>query len=358
MNVKVETDTLKSGSNKIKGYFTEHDELFNKINNLPTESCASLANFKSALVNKFNEYNKHQSIISDKLIECAENLVSVDNLIASNVTTLLPDASNFEFTSIDSLAELYETNNIITNDSDLKGVILNSTSANSLLNMEPGVQILEYTLSSGKTMKYAVRVPENATENMPVIFWVHGDGERNKPQIVSGLGPIKAAEELNENRFIIIQPVIVDYLMSNQYNDELSKLDSFIDEVQSVYKFDTDRIILSGFSMGGAGTWYLGNESPDKYAGISPASYNPYCQNGSVDIENLKNSNLPIYAMAGGAESFAGTNENILEEFKDVNPNRDLSAVPVKNLTHYNFDDEGYTQDFFDWCFKQNRKNN
>ncbi len=343
MNVKVETDTLKNGSKKIESSFTEHDELFNKINSLPTEYCTSLANFKSALVNKFNEYNKHQTIISNKLVECAENLVSIDNLIASNVNTLLPDANNFEFASYDNLVELYEANNNITKN------------ANTLLNMEPGVQILEYTLSSGKTMKYAVRIPENATENMPVIFWVHGQGQENRTQ---NMGPIKAAEELNENRFIIIQPVITSYLMANQYNDELPKLDSFIDEVQSVYKFDTDRIILSGFSMGGAGTWYLGNENPDKYAGISPASYNPYCRDGSVDIENLKNSNLPIYAMAGGGENFKDSNKNIIAEFKEINPNRELENIPIGNLGHHNFFSDGYTQDFFDWCIKQNRINN
>lgn len=343
MNVKVETDTLKNGSKKIESSFTEHDELFNKINSLPTEYCTSLANFKSALVNKFNEYNKHQTIISNKLVECAENLVSIDNLIASNVNTLLPDANNFEFASYDNLVELYEANNNITKN------------ANTLLNMEPGVQILEYTLSSGKTMKYAVRIPENATENMPVIFWVHGQGQANRTQ---SMGPIKAAEELNENRFIIIQPVITSYLMANQYNDELPKLDSFIDEVQSVYKFDTDRIILSGFSMGGAGTWYLGNENPDKYAGISPASYNPYCRDGSVDIENLKNSNLPIYAMAGGGENFKDSNKNIIAEFKEINPNRELENIPIGNLGHHNFFSDGYTQDFFDWCIKQNRINN
>lgn len=339
MNVKVETDTLKNGSKKIESSFTEHDELFNKINNLSTEYCTSLANFKSALVNKFNEYNKHQTIISNKLVECAENLVSIDNLIASNVNTLLPDANNFEFASYDNLVELYEANNNITKN------------ANTLLNMEPGVQILEYTLSSGKTMKYAVRIPENATENMPVIFWVHGQGQENRTQ---NMGPIKAAEELNENRFIIIQPVITGYLMAN---DGLTKLDSFIDEVQSVYKFDTDRIILSGFSMGGAGTWYLGNENPDKYAGISPASYNPYYQK-SVDIENLKNSNLPIYAMAGGGEDYKNTNKDIITKFKEINPSRELESKEIPNLTHYNFFSDGYTQDFFDWCIKQNRINN
>ena len=51
MNVKVETDTLKNGSKKIESYFTEHDELFNKINSLSTEYCTSLANFKDSSFN-------------------------------------------------------------------------------------------------------------------------------------------------------------------------------------------------------------------------------------------------------------------------------------------------------------------
>lgn len=107
--------------------------------------------------------------------------------------------------------------------------------------------------------------------------------------------------------------------------------------------------------MDGAGTWAMGNNNPDKYAAIAPASYGVY----SATVGNLKNSNLPIYAMAGGGElEYCSKNDAIINELKELNPNRDVVSVSVGNLGHYNFYKEGYTQDFFDWCFKQNRINN
>jgi hypothetical protein len=38
--------------------------------------------------------------------------------------------------------------------------------------------------------------------------------------------------------------------------------------VQSRYKIDPDRIVLRGFSMGGAGTWHIGLHHPDRWAAI------------------------------------------------------------------------------------------
>ena len=337
MNVQVETDLLKNGATKVNSAFADNEEAFNKVNSIATGSCTSLANFKTILVSKFNEYNMHKTIICNKLNECADNLIDIDNLIGNNVSTTLANADSLEFTSIKSQAVVYSTIN-------------NSTLSTNALNIEPGVHILDYTLSDGNTMQYVVRVPEDATENMPVIFWTHG-ANQGQAENVQNMGPIKAAEELGENRFIIFEPVITGYLN----NDMMTVVDTFIDEVQQDYKFDTNRIILSGFSMGGAGTWTMGNNNPDKYAAIAPASYGVY----SAAVENLKNSNLPIYAMAGGAEyDYCSKNDAIINELKELNPNRDVVSVSVGNLGHYNFYKEGYTQDFFDWCFKQNRINN
>ena len=337
MNVRTDTVLLKDSATKINSDFTNIETAFNKVNSLATDSCTSLANFKTILVSKFNEYNMHKTIICNKLNECADNLIDIDNLIGNSVSTTLANADSLEFTSIEGQAVVYSTIN-------------NSTLSANALNIESGVHILDYTLSDGNTMQYVVRVPEDATENMPVIFWIHG-ADQGYAENVQNMGPIKAAEELDENRFIIFEPVIKGYLN----NDMMTVVDNFIDEVQQDYKFDTNRIILSGFSMGGAGTWAMGNNNPDKYAAIAPASYGIY----SAAVENLKNSNLPIYAMAGGGElEYCSKNEAVINELKELNPNRDVVSVSVENLGHYNFYKEGYTQDFFDWCSKQNRINN
>ena len=353
MNVKVDTSLLESGSATIKKYFADNEIAFDKVKAISIDSCESLSNFKAAIINKFNEYNEHQSILSNKLTKCAEKLIAIDTAIGSSPTTSLANINDSEATGT-STQTIAETNTTAVNTNNLTTEL-----SKEALNMEPGVHILDYTLSNGNTMQYVVRVPQNATENMPVIFWVHGSGEQGNSNVVSKVGPIKAAEKLGENRFLIIQPVLQTYAITDQ---NLKNIDLFIDEMQPVYKYDANRIILSGYSSGGKATWYLGNATPNKYAGIAPASIHMYDDNfTNKKLENLKYSNLPIYAMAGNGEnefSHSYSNNVVINNYKEINPNRDLTSVTIDGLSHAAFDDEGYTQDFFDWCIKQNKLNN
>lgn len=353
MNVKVDTSLLESGSTTIKKYFADNEIAFDKVKAISIDSCESLSNFKAAIINKFNEYNEHQSILSNKLTECAEKLIAIDTAIGSSPTTSLANINDSEATgtSTQTIAEI-NTTAVNTNN-------LTTELSKEALNMEPGVHILDYTLSNGNTMQYVVRVPQNATENMPVIFWIAGSGEQSSADKISTVGPIKAAEKLGENRFLIIQPVLSAY---GTDDEKLENIDSFIDEMQHVYKYNANRIILSGYSSGGKATWYLGNATPNKYAGIAPAAIHMYDDNLNNKLENLKYSNLPIYAMAGNADQLEQahnwSNNNIINEYKSVNFDRNLTSVTIDGLTHNTFDDEGYTQDFFDWCIKQNKLNN
>ncbi len=348
MNVKVDTSLLESGSTTIKKYFADNEIAFDKVKAISIDSCESLSNFKTAIINKFNEYNEHQSRLSNKLTECAEKLVAIDAAIGSSPTTSLANINDSEATGT-STQTIAETNTTAVNTNNLTTEL-----SKEALNMEPGVHILDYTLSNGNTMQYVVRVPQNATENMPVIFWIAGSGEQSSANKISTVGPIKAAEKLGENRFLIIQPVISGYRADDE---KFKNIDLFIDEMQPIYKYDANRIILSGYSSGGNATWYLGNATTDKYAGIAPASI--YYPNKRYNLENLKNSNLPIYAMAGEYEwGHISSNKEIINEYKSVNSDRNLTSITIAGLTHNTFDDEGYTQDFFDWCIKQNRLNN
>jgi predicted esterase len=50
-----------------------------------------------------------------------------------------------------------------------------------------------------------------------------------------------------------------------------------IDEATRKYPVDPDRVSLFGFSMGGAGVWYLGSHLPDRFSAIAPlAGYNDF----------------------------------------------------------------------------------
>lgn len=63
--------------------------------------------------------------------------------------------------------------------------------------------------------------------------------------------------------------------------------------VQAKYKIDPDRIVLRGFSMGGAGTWHLGLHHPSKWAAIEAGA-------GFTDtIVYAKRTNLTATERAG-----------------------------------------------------------
>lgn len=347
MNVKVDTGLLESGANTIKEYFEDNSRNFNYIKGISPSSCESLASFKTSITYKFSEYSDFQSRVSSKLKECAECLIGIDNNMGNSLSTSIADINSSQSEDTSSQATS-------TADEAIDTDALTAQLSKEALNMEPGVHILDYTLSNGNTMQYVVRVPQKATENMPVIFWIAGSDEQSLANKVSTVGPIKAAEKLGENRFLIIQPVLSTNVM---YTQNLKDMDLFIDQMQPIYKYDANRIILSGYSSGGDATWYLGNATTDKYAGIAPASINK--PDTHFSLENLKNSNLPIYAMAGEYDwAPANSNERIINEYKSINPDRDLTAEKIAYLDHNAFDDEGYTQDFFDWCIKQNRLNN
>ncbi|MGE5944813.1 MAG: alpha/beta hydrolase-fold protein [Flavobacteriales bacterium] len=59
--------------------------------------------------------------------------------------------------------------------------------------------------------------------------------------------------------------------------EDWGRLDALevLKEAKSIYKPDEKRIYLTGHSMGGHGTWYLGATYPDKFAAIAPCAGYP-----------------------------------------------------------------------------------
>jgi hypothetical protein len=47
-------------------------------------------------------------------------------------------------------------------------------------------------------------------------------------------------------------------------------LDALLDSVIGTYRIDEDRVVLTGLSMGGQGTWQLAAARPDRFAAIAP----------------------------------------------------------------------------------------
>jgi predicted peptidase len=84
---------------------------------------------------------------------------------------------------------------------------------------------------------------------------------------------------------------------------ELSELDvmTVMEIVKREYKVDVRRTYLMGHSMGGFGTWFLGQKHVDKWAAIAPMS--GINDNGLKELDITKLSRIPVLVAVGEQET-------------------------------------------------------
>ena len=100
----------------------------------------------------------------------------------------------------------------------------------------------------------------------PTILFLHGAGERGDDLGILGrIALPMVLEERDDFPFIVISPQCPRGIRWS--NDFLITL---LDDIVARYRVDTDRVYLTGLSMGGIGTWDLAFEYPDRFAALAP----------------------------------------------------------------------------------------
>src|SRR5882757_1945033 len=106
----------------------------------------------------------------------------------------------------------------------------------------------------------------SAQKRRPLILFLHGAGERGtNVWKVATHGPPKNVTANPDFPFIVVSPQCPEGEIWS--NDSLLAL---LDEITMKHSVDTNRIYLTGLSMGGYGTWRLGLTHPEKFAAIVP----------------------------------------------------------------------------------------
>lgn len=85
-NVTVEIDTLKNGGEYVQTVYNNIEQSHASIKSLSI-NVTSFQSFKTALSSKMAEFKNHSDIFSNKITECANELVNKDNSIGSILTS-------------------------------------------------------------------------------------------------------------------------------------------------------------------------------------------------------------------------------------------------------------------------------
>jgi predicted peptidase len=168
-------------------------------------------------------------------------------------------------------------------------------------------------VSDTTTIPYRFFVPDNYNnELLPLIIALHGSGERgidNQKQIEFHRLATVWVDSTNqvEHPCFVIAPqcpennrwVDTDW-KQNEYNfdstsisNELATVINLIDSLVSQHPIDTNKIYLTGLSMGGYGSWYLLMNNPQRFAAAIIMS-------GSADpTKACKIKDIPIWNFHG-----------------------------------------------------------
>lgn len=131
------------------------------------------------------------------------------------------------------------------------------------------MKIKTYLANDDSRMNYAVAVGESCADQ-PLLVYLHGAGERGKNfEHIYAHGVPKLIKEGMDINAVVLYPQCPGPFIWNNMVKELKVL---IDAVVTEYGIPKDRILLTGSSMGGYGTWEMGMCYPEMFAAIAPVS--------------------------------------------------------------------------------------
>jgi dienelactone hydrolase len=123
----------------------------------------------------------------------------------------------------------------------------------------------------GSTQPYGMQIPENLdlSQPQPLIVWLHGRGDSNT-DLHFITDRMHRGGQVSPLWALVLHP-FGRQCVGFKSAGETDVLEA-IEHVKSQYKIDNDRIVLMGFSMGGAGAWHLGAHYAERWVAVSPGA--------------------------------------------------------------------------------------
>jgi len=138
--------------------------------------------------------------------------------------------------------------------------------------VDHGLTVRAYRSSvDGTAQPFGLVIPEREDREIPVplYVWLHGRGDKqtNLRFIHERLTKVG---QIAPPGAIVLHP-FGRHCLGFKSAGEIDVLEA-VERVAYLYNIDRDRIVLMGFSMGGAGCWHLGAHYPDRWVAMSPGA--------------------------------------------------------------------------------------
>lgn len=211
----------------------------------------------------------------------------------------------------------------------------------------------------------------NPNTKYPLIIFMHGIGERGNgttqlqnvasnaiPRYIKDGDPMKFTWNGKTETFLVLSPQL-----SNNYSSwQPFYVEEMIKYAKQNLRIDTNRIIVTGLSLGGGGVWkYAGGSVSNAKNLAAIAAVCATCEN--VPWANIANANLPAWGFHAQDDNTTSANctNGAVTAIRNANPNLSANLTIWPTGQHWIWDrayDRGYAQqnpNVYEWFLAQNK---
>jgi predicted peptidase len=136
----------------------------------------------------------------------------------------------------------------------------------------------------------------------PLILFLHGSGERGSDLELLKRQPLpKTLDRQKDFPFIVASPQLP--LAMGNWSDWIDPVNVLLNQIQATYSVDTQRVYLTGLSMGGFGAWEFALRYPRRFAAIVPIAGGYRLRNNAIPGNICDLKDLPVWVFHGGRDT-------------------------------------------------------
>jgi hypothetical protein len=187
----------------------------------------------------------------------------------------------------------------------------------------------------------------------PLLVYLHDAELRGTiPDFLRGDSLPKELETRKDLPFIVFSPVGNGGWDFWSKDEMITPLFSVLEEIQSLYSVDEERIYLTGAGMGGNGVWIIGLRHPEYFAALAPLGGYVYPFEVPENICDLKH--VPVWAFHGGKDFMvpAAEEQKLVDALNACGGNAQLTVEPhaVMPLEEYS------NPELYEWFLSQSKE--
>ncbi len=292
-----------------------------RINNLESNLSYSNYNAAKSAINKIKDEGERTSLA--KKIEELKKYVDIQELLNKLETKKDKNTRKKVKALVDALPD---------SDPRKQGFLdkLKELGVGEPLNVAEGYSKFYYD-----GMEYYVYFPKDATTNLPLLLWLHGDNFRR--QWAENVRISKTADEAGYPALVLVPFVGTEMGHSVKGWHEgglLPKVKALTDKVCEDYQCDKNNINIGGHSRGATGTWMMVTRYPNYFHAASPVSC---CSYFGIRGESFKG--MKVWAIRGTGAGVDFDNDDryacMQEDVDKVKPYaKEVRYTILPNTTH------------------------